>query len=63
MESGALAPWIVGIEDLRDFIRRTDAPRKSSAHDKAQRLLPVEKPYPLPERIERRIGALPTGLR
>lgn len=48
--------WILEIVDLRDHVRRILSLCKQGDFDRAQRLLPTEKPYPVPADIAGRIG-------
>ncbi|MFF7248795.1 DUF4291 domain-containing protein [Embleya sp. NPDC008237] len=49
--------WIVGITDLTPLVRRVAGLLKDGRAAQAQRLLPAEKPYPLPAPLARRVGA------
>jgi Domain of unknown function (DUF4291) len=39
--------WIARVEDVTGLVKRIDAHRKGGEYEKAQRLLPVERPYAL----------------
>jgi hypothetical protein len=49
--------WIVGISDLTPLTRRIAELLRAGRAAQAQRLLPAERPYPLPVHLARRIGA------
>ncbi|MFI6986296.1 DUF4291 domain-containing protein [Embleya sp. NPDC050154] len=49
--------WIVGIVDLTPVVRRVAGLLKEGRATQAQRLLPVERPYPLAGPPARRVGA------
>lgn len=49
--------WIVDIRDLSALTRKIRERLKAGRADEARRLLPPERPYPLPELIARRLGA------
>ena len=47
--------WIVEIKDLTPLTRKIASLRKSGQWEKAARLLPPEKVYPLPDHLSRRL--------
>ncbi|WP_126643501.1 DUF4291 domain-containing protein [Embleya hyalina] len=49
--------WVVGVTDLTPLVRRLSGLVKDGRVAQAQRLLPPEKPYPLPAAVARRVGA------
>jgi hypothetical protein len=49
--------WVVGLTDLTPTVHRMAALVRAGRHADAQRLLPPERPYPLPSPIARRIQA------
>lgn len=49
--------WIVSIEDVTDSMREISRLVASGELDAAQRALPVEQPYPLPDEVARIVGA------
>lgn len=49
--------WIVKIEDYTPLVKKIASFTKSGDFDKAKKLLPVEKAYPLSEELARKIGA------
>ena len=52
-----VSEWIVDIKDLTALTRKISGLRKSGDYDKARRLLPPEKPYPLSEELKQRLRA------
>jgi hypothetical protein len=48
--------WIVSITDYTDRVRKIHASKQSGHYDRARRLLPPERVYPLPEAVATRIG-------
>jgi hypothetical protein len=51
--------WVVKLEDMRPLVARLRDLRQRGRWDEAARLLPVEKLYPLPAEVGRRIGLSP----
>ena len=51
--------WIVGIEDLTPRVRKMHAFLKAGQADKAKRLLPPERVYPVCEAVARQLGITP----
>lgn len=49
--------WIVKIEDYRPLVNKIRAFCKVGDYDKAKKLLPIEKTYPLSKEIIEKIGA------
>jgi hypothetical protein len=49
--------WIVDIADVTDLARSTHSAVLDGRIEKAERQLPAERPYPLPEAVRRRLGA------
>lgn len=49
--------WIVEIKDYSPLVRKLHQLCKSGMHDKAKKLLPKEKVYPLSQELKNRIGA------
>ncbi len=49
--------WIVKIEDYTPLVKKIRSFTKSGDFDKAKKLLPVEKMYPLSDNLARKIGA------
>jgi hypothetical protein len=47
--------WIVAIEDVTPFCREIEAAIQDGDLERAERLSPLEPPYPLPEVLARRI--------
>ncbi|MEU2389358.1 DUF4291 domain-containing protein [Streptomyces sp. NPDC007369] len=47
--------WVVGLDDLTPQVRKAAALVRAGRGDRAQRLLPPERPYPLPADLARRI--------
>ena len=47
--------WVVSLTDLTPAVFKLAALRKQGRWSQAQRLLPVEKPYPVPEPIKARL--------
>lgn len=54
--AAAYATWATGLDDVTPKVKRLAALRRDGAWDAAARLLPVERPYPLPEATARRLG-------
>ncbi|MYS23636.1 protein of unknown function [Streptomyces sp. DvalAA-14] len=52
-----LDEWIVGIDDVTHLARTVHDLAREGAGEQAARLLPVERPYPLPGSLASRIGA------
>ncbi|MFJ3878618.1 DUF4291 domain-containing protein [Streptomyces sp. NPDC090077] len=50
--------WITGITDLTPQVRKAADLVRAGQAAKAQRLLPPERPYPLPPALEARLGRL-----
>ena len=48
--------WIVDIEDYTPLVYKIYDLRKKGEYDKAKKLLPVEKIYPVSEEIKKRLG-------
>ncbi|GAB7180534.1 DUF4291 domain-containing protein [Kitasatospora sp. Ki12] len=48
--------WVTGLTDLTPQVRRIAALVRGGQASKAQRLLPPERPYPLPAATARRLG-------
>ncbi len=48
--------WIVGLEDLTPLVRKIAEKRRSGAWGAVEKLLPVERLYPTPEAIRKRLG-------
>ena len=48
--------WITEIRDLTPLVRKIQLALKSGRPDHVKKLLPVEKIYPLPEKIGKRLG-------
>ncbi len=53
--------WVVGIEDMRPLVKRIHGLRMQGDHARAERLLPDERPYPLPSALARKIGCTTEG--
>lgn len=53
--------WIVKISDVSELARSIEADVREGRFEQARAKLPHESPYPLPESICRRIGAVPTA--
>lgn len=51
------AAWVTGLDDVTPLVKRLAALRRDGEWDRAERLLPVERAYPLPDAIARRLGA------
>ncbi|MFE2111426.1 DUF4291 domain-containing protein [Kitasatospora sp. NPDC059463] len=49
--------WVTGITDLTPQVRRIAGLLQQGRTAQAQRLLPPERPYPLPRPLARRLGA------
>lgn len=49
--------WVLEIRDIRDLVARIRKHRDDGDIERARRLLPVERPYPLPPSIAARVGA------
>ena len=49
--------WVTGIDDVTPLVKRLAALRRDGEWARAERLLPVERPYPLPDALARRLGA------
>ena len=49
--------WIVGMTDVTELVRSVHSAVLAGKTDDALALLPAERPYPLPERLRRRLGA------
>jgi hypothetical protein len=49
--------WVVGLEDITPRVARLRELRREGAWEHAERLLPVERLYPLPEPIRTRLRA------
>lgn len=45
--------WVQGIDDITTLVQRIAAKRRAGQWNDAARLLPVEKPYPLPAHLAR----------
>ena len=54
--------WIVDIQDLTGLVKKIAAYRKAGQYEKARRLLPPEKVYPLPGELQQRLGMSREGL-
>ncbi|MDN5395327.1 MAG: DUF4291 domain-containing protein [Chryseobacterium sp.] len=50
--------WIVKIEDYTPLVKKILHFTKSGAYDKAKKLLPIEKLYPLSTELAHKIGAI-----
>jgi hypothetical protein len=48
--------WITEIKDYTPLVRKIHSFCKAGEYDKAKKLLPAERPYPLPEEIAKRLG-------
>src|SRR5208337_2751170 len=48
--------WLLEITDCTELVRKIHAALQSGHEEQAKRLLPKERPYPLPEEIGKRIG-------
>ncbi|WP_406290790.1 DUF4291 domain-containing protein [Embleya sp. NBC_00896] len=49
--------WVVGVTDLTPLTRRIADLLRAGRTTQAQRLLPPERPYPLPKHLARRVNA------
>ncbi|QIJ62397.1 DUF4291 domain-containing protein [Streptomyces sp. JB150] len=49
--------WIVGMTDVTELARSVHSAVLAGRSEDALELLPVERPYPLPEPLRRRLGA------
>lgn len=47
--------WIVGLEDITPLVRKIADKRKRGDWKGAERALPVEKPYPIPDSLKGRL--------
>ncbi len=54
-----VSSWIVRIEDLTSKTQKIRMLRQKGSHAEATRLLPKERPFPLPEKLARRVGCEP----
>ncbi|RPE05609.1 DUF4291 domain-containing protein [Chitinophaga lutea] len=52
-----IADWIVGVEDITAYCKHVHRLVQSDKTDEAGAMLPVEKPYPLPDGIASNINA------
>lgn len=48
--------WIVEINDFTPLAKKINTLRKQGKYKEAKRLLPIEKPYPLPDAIKTTLG-------
>lgn len=48
--------WIKEIQDLSPLVAKLRELRRDGEYEKAERLLPPERPYPTPEDIKQRLG-------
>ncbi|MGE7389670.1 DUF4291 domain-containing protein [Streptomyces sp. NPDC004126] len=48
--------WVTGVTDLTPQVRKAEALVRTGQAGRAQRLLPPERPYPLPPALEARLG-------
>lgn len=48
--------WIVEIKDYSPLVKKIHGFRKAGQWDKAKKILPKERIYPLPESIQRKLG-------
>jgi hypothetical protein len=48
--------WICSIEDITDVVRRIESLVQRGDIEAARAMLPIERPYPLPEALVHRIG-------
>ena len=53
--------WISRIEDVTPLVKKLRELRRRGEHDRAATLLPVERPYPLSEALNARLGNLELG--
>jgi Domain of unknown function (DUF4291) len=58
---GYVDDWTAGITDVTDLAREIHGLVRKGELDAAQRLLPQERPYPLPPEIAGQVGAGPSG--
>ncbi|WP_329133674.1 DUF4291 domain-containing protein [Streptomyces sp. NBC_01476] len=49
--------WVVGIDDVTELARTINELAREGLREQASRLLPAERPYPLPGPLASRIGA------
>ncbi len=47
--------WVVDLEDITSLVRKIADKRRNGDWKAAERALPVEKPYPIPESLKRRL--------
>lgn len=52
-----VAEWITGLTDVTPLAREVHALVRAGSLDEATALLPVERPYPLPEDVREHLGA------
>lgn len=54
--------WITSISDVTDLARATGTLVSANRLDEAARLLPAERPYPLPSDVAAQVGATPVAV-